>query len=90
MPDTVYLRGTLSVEDGVATVKVDMIAAEPGVIQNPFNVLKALSQTAKSEGATILRLKATVVNPKLQNVLQNRYQMTTINGQLYFEIPLTP
>lgn len=82
---SVYVRGTLTIENGVATAQVDMLA---GNIENPLTLMSNLAETAQAEGATVLRVNATVVNERLYNILTKRYGMVSIGGYDYIEIPL--
>lgn len=80
------LKGTITIEDGVATVNIDMLAGE---IDNPFTLMTNLAETAKAEGADTLRIQATVANERLYNILQNRYDLVSAGGVDYIEVPLT-
>lgn len=71
------IQGTFSIRDGIAIVKIEFIQAD---IKNPFKILKNLQQTALKSGANNLRIEATVVNEKLYNVLNKRYNLKTSGG----------
>jgi len=71
------LRGTVSVAEGVATVRIDMIAGE---IANPFGVIGTLRGLAGDAGATTLRIEGTIANEQLYNVLKARYGLRTEGG----------
>ena len=79
------LRGTFSLNEGVATVRIDMIRGE---ITNPFQVVQNLSETARAAGATTLRIEGTLANERLYTVLVRRYAMRTEGGVDFIEIPL--
>jgi hypothetical protein len=79
------LRGTFSLNEGVATVRIDMIRGE---ITNPFQVVQNLSETARAAGATTLRIEGTLANERLYTVLVRRYAMRTEGGVDCIEIPL--
>lgn len=66
------LRGSLSLRNGIVTARVDMIRGE---IRNPLQVVSNLSATARSYGATTLRIEGTIANEKLYTVLVRRYGM---------------
>ena len=86
LASSIYVKGELAVDDtGVATVRVDMLA---GDVDNPFAIVKSLSNVVRQEGANVLRIEATVVNPRLYNILINRYDMVTVGGYDYIVIPL--
>ncbi|MWP63252.1 RHS repeat-associated core domain-containing protein, partial [Gilliamella sp. Pas-s25] len=68
------LDGTFSVNDGIATVRVDMIRGE---INNPLRIVNNLIDLAKANGATTLKIEGTIANPKLYDVLQKRYGLTS-------------
>jgi RHS repeat-associated protein len=70
----INLRGTFSVTDGVATVRIDMIE---GQISNPFQVINSLSKLGLANGASTLRIEATLANERLYNILVGRYGMTS-------------
>ena len=59
-----------------------------GDVDNPFAIVKSLSNVVRQEGANVLRIEATVVNPRLYNILINRYDMVTVGGYDYIVIPL--
>jgi signal transduction histidine kinase len=59
------LDGTFSVNDGIATVRVDMIRGE---INNPLRIVNNLIDLAKANGATTLKIEGTIANPKLYDV----------------------
>jgi RHS repeat-associated protein len=71
------LKGTFSVADGAATVKVDMIR---GSIQNPLRIVANLIKLAAESGASTLRIEGNIANPKLLEVLTKRWGMQTQGG----------
>jgi hypothetical protein len=79
------LKGSIAVENGVANVRVDMIRGE---ISNPFEIIKNLSNTARAQGASSLRIEATLANEQLYNVLVKRYGLVTEGGKDIITIPL--
>jgi RHS repeat-associated protein len=79
------VRGTFSMTNNVATVRVDMIS---GNIENPLQIIPNLSATARANGATTLRIEGTVANEKLYNILIKRYGMKTNGATDIIEIPL--
>jgi RHS repeat-associated protein len=68
------LDGTFSVNNGTATVRIDMIRGE---INNPLRIINNLIDLAKANGVTTLKIEGTIANPKLYNVLQKRYGLTS-------------
>ncbi|OCG37396.1 hypothetical protein A9G29_11470 [Gilliamella sp. Fer2-1] len=68
------LDGTFSVNNGTATVRIDMIRGE---INNPLRIVNNLIDLAKANGVTTLKIEGTIANPKLYNVLQKRYGLTS-------------
>ena len=76
--DVFELRGTFSVKERVATVRVDMIDAK---IKNPLSVVSNLAKKAKDQGATTLKIQGTLANDDLMRVLRRRYKLTT-DGEL--------
>lgn len=72
--DLKQLKGTVTMKDGVMTVKVDMIE---GKITTPFSVFSSLRSYANSVGATSLRVEANIADDNLDSILTNRYNMTT-------------
>jgi hypothetical protein len=81
------LKGTFSVAEGSATIKVDMIQ---GSIKNSFSIIKNLIQLAQKNGATTLRIEGTVANEKLLEVLAKRYGMQTEGATESIVIKLIP
>lgn len=79
------LKGSFAVENGVANVRVDMIRGE---ISNPFEIIKNLSNTARAQGASSLRIEATLANEQLYNVLVKRYGLVTEGGKDIITIQL--
>lgn len=77
------LKGTFSVTDNVANVRIDMINAE---ITNPFSVIKNLTNTAREVGASKLRIEGVIAYPKLYNTLKKRYDLVTIDKKEIIEI----
>jgi hypothetical protein len=68
------LKATLTVKDGVALVRVDMIKAK---LDNPFRIIKNLIELAKSHGARTLHIEGTLANEKLYRVLEKKYGIVT-------------
>jgi hypothetical protein len=66
------LKGTFSISEGTATVRIDMIE---GNIANPLNIFRNLSQTAQAAGAEKLRIESFLANPALNDILIRRYGM---------------
>jgi hypothetical protein len=79
------LKGTLNTTDGIAVVRLDMMR---GTIKNPFKVIERLSAAARSQGATTLRIEATLANERLYDILRKRYKMTTEGSKDIINIPL--
>jgi RHS repeat-associated protein len=81
------LKGTFSVRNGVARVSIDALSAD---INNPFQVIKNLSEAAKAEGAEYLRIEAQVSEAagRLRAVLQGRYTMFRSAGKDVIIIPI--
>jgi RHS repeat-associated protein len=70
------IRGNFSYNNGVATMRIEMIRGE---ISNPLQIVKNMANTARSYGATTLRIEGTIANQRLYNILQGRYGLTS-NG----------
>lgn len=68
------LRGTFSMNNGAATMRVDMIRGE---IKNPLQVIRNMVETAKNGGASTLRIEGTIANERLYNILEKRYNLIT-------------
>jgi hypothetical protein len=79
------LEGSYSVMNGVATVRIDMIA---GKIANPFGVVDNLARTAQADGAATLNIKGTIVNERLYDALSRRYGMTSQGATDTISVPL--
>lgn len=79
------LKGTFSVSDDVATVWIDMIDGE---IKNSFEIIKNLSNTARSHGAKTLRIEARLANERLYNILVKRYGLISEGSLDVITIPL--
>ena len=77
------LEGSFSAVGESATARIDMIQGE---VENPFSVIGALTETAKAQGATRLRIEGTIVNEKLYNVLQKRYDLQTEGATDFIQI----
>src|SRR6185312_2124978 len=60
------LEGTLSVNNGLATISIGNIEGNLG---NAWSALNALQGAAQDAGATTLQLQGTVANPALMNAL---------------------
>ena len=71
------LRGTFSVENGVATVRIDEIVGE---VLNPFEIIENLIRLAKSEGAKVLKIEGILANERLLEIIKKRYGATTVDG----------
>jgi len=56
------LKGIFSIKDGQAVARIDMIE---GKITNPNSIIKNLTETARSQGATSLRIEGTIANERL-------------------------
>ena len=76
---------TFTLVDTKATIRVDMIE---GQIENPLEVLQNAQDLAKSNGAEVLRIEATVVNDRLYNILTRRYNFVTEGSNEFIEILL--
>lgn len=76
------LRGTLSLQEGLATVHVDMISGE---IKNPFQVVNNILETAKKAGATTIRIEGTIANERLYESLRKRYKLISEGATDYLE-----
>ena len=79
------LRGTFALQDGVATIRVDMIR---GKIENPLQVVNNMVEAARATGATSLRIEGTIANERLYNVLEARYDLTSNGATDSIIIPL--
>jgi RHS repeat-associated protein len=79
------LKGTFTLRGHAATVSIDMIE---GNIQNPFQVIKNITETARRAGAKSLRIQGTIANETLYDVLKKRYGLRTEGGIDYFDIPI--
>lgn len=79
------LEGMLTIENKIATAKIDFIQ---GRIENPFQIINNLSIVAKNHGATTLRIEATLANERLFNALMRRYTVRTEGAVDILEIPL--
>lgn len=79
------LKGTFSVQDGLATARVDMIRGE---IKNPLQIVSNLVNTAKANGAKNLRIEGTLANEKLYNVLSKRYGLKSDGASDVITIPV--
>jgi RHS repeat-associated protein len=81
------LKGTFSVAEGSATVRVEMIDAS---VKNPLSIINNLVQLAEKNGATTLRIEGTIGNPKLLSALAQRYGMQTTGATDFIIIKLRP
>ncbi|MBI5369523.1 MAG: RHS repeat-associated core domain-containing protein [Planctomycetes bacterium] len=79
------LQGTISRCGGEIPVRIDMIR---GKIDIPFETIKNLSDLARSQGATSLRIEATVANQKFIDILAKRYGMQASGATDFIQIPL--
>lgn len=75
----VEITGTIEVQQGTATVFVDLIQ---GVMKNPFAINQLLIEAATGLGAAEMYVVATLANPQLENILINRYGWVTVGEQL--------
>ena len=71
------MKGSISVMDEIATVKIDII---DGLIENPFELIGNLERLALRNGAKQLRIEGTLANDRLLNILSRRYNMRTEGG----------
>jgi hypothetical protein len=82
------LKGTFSVVDDVAVVAVENIRGKMG---NPFKAVQHLVDTARSSGASTLRIEGTLANDRLLKFLRKKFKVSTPPaGQLQdaFEITI--
>lgn len=79
------LNGTYSVTNGTANVQVNYIQ---GQISTPFSAINSLSATAQADGATTLNIQGTIAEPRLYNVLAQRYGLSTQGPIDTITIPL--
>ncbi|MFV3126486.1 hypothetical protein [Niveispirillum sp. KHB5.9] len=79
------LRGAFTMNEGAATIKVDMIRGE---IRNPLNVVGNMMETAKANGANSLRIEGTIANERLYGVLEQRYGLTSSGSVDSIDIPI--
>lgn len=79
------LPGTFPINEGVATMRVDMIGGE---IANPLQVVGTRSEIAKGSVTTTLRIEGTLANERLYNALQMRYGLTSSGATDAITIPL--
>jgi RHS repeat-associated protein len=79
------LRGTSSLKEGIATMRVDMIRGE---VANPLQVVGNMVEAAKASGAKLLRIEGTIANERLYNVLARRYGLTSNGATDVITIPL--
>jgi hypothetical protein len=79
------LSGTFSVTGQSANASINMIE---GTISSPFSVIQNLSNVARAQGATTLTIDASIANPRLLDILVNRYGAQTIGGGEKLVIPL--
>ncbi|MFE0759031.1 hypothetical protein ACFW16_34045 [Inquilinus sp. NPDC058860] len=79
------LSGTLTVENGVATVRIDMIQ---GTIRNSTEIVGNLQNLARANGASTLNIQGSLANERLYDVLSRRYGLTTQGGLDTISIPL--
>lgn len=52
------------------TIRVDLVF---GSVANPFEIFARLKEFARAQGASVLRIEATIVNRQLRDVMQRRY-----------------
>jgi hypothetical protein len=62
------LKGTFTLRGSAPTVSIDMIE---GSIQNPFQIIRNIADTARKAGATSLRIQVTIANETLYEVLKS-------------------
>ena len=79
------LRGSFSVTSGRAVARIGMIE---GQVQNPFQIIKNLSDTARAHGATSLRIEGTLANERLYNILRSRYGLHSSGATDFIDIPV--
>jgi hypothetical protein len=79
------LKGSFGVNDGVATARIDMIRGE---IKNPLEIVSNLANTARSSGASSLKIEGTLANERLYNILSKRYGLTSQGAKDVITIPL--
>ncbi|MCP4547340.1 MAG: RHS repeat-associated core domain-containing protein, partial [bacterium] len=76
------LSGSLSISEGTAIVRIDMLKAE---VRNPLGIINNLIELARKKGASRLRIEGTLANEDLLRVLRKRYGMKTEGGTDYIE-----
>jgi len=76
---------TYEFTDDTMTIRVRMIEGE---IENPFEVVQNAMEFARSKGASVLRLEASIVNEQLYRIAQRRYGLVTQGGTDFIVIPL--
>jgi len=79
------LVGTFTIDGAKAIVRVDLII---GRIQNPFSLMRNLANTARAEGATVLRVEGIFLNDRLATILERRFNVLTQGAVDYIEIQL--
>jgi len=79
------LSGTYSFENGVVTIRIDMIDGE---IANPLQIVNNLKSLATTNGANTLKIEGTLANPKLLSIMQQRYGAVTSGANDTITIPL--
>jgi len=71
---TSELRMTISLQENIAHVKVDMIKAKD---INPCTILPALKEIARANGAHSIKIDAFLANEDLYAILKKRYKLET-------------
>lgn len=79
------LSGTFTVTGSQATARINMIQ---GTINNPFQIISNLSNLARAQGASVLRIEGSLANPRFNEVLVRRYGMTSAGATDVIIIPL--
>ena len=79
------LKGTISLENKILNVRVDMIDGE---IANPLGIVNNLVETARRNGAQEVVIEGTIVNERLYEVLVKRYGMITEGANDIIRIPI--
>ncbi len=72
-------------QEGVAVFNIKYIE---GQIDNPFEIVKNLSDIARAEGATTLRIEGALANDRLHHILVQRYGLIQEGNKDIITIPL--
>lgn len=83
-------RRTISVKDGIARIRVEMLDAEryKTVIKNPRNIMANLQATARKYGAKELYIEGSLGNDKFEMFLKKHYNFVTKGGNESLHIAL--